>query len=45
MVERCKLCGRKLNSDSKCTNPDCPNCTKDKILSAIEEKQNNNAKQ
>lgn len=35
MTKRCNLCAKKLNEQSKCENPKCPNCIKEKLITEL----------
>lgn len=39
MIKRCNICARKLDEQGKCTNEKCPNCLKEKLISELESKQ------
>lgn len=39
MTKRCNVCAKKLNEGGKCTNEKCPNCLKEKLISELESKQ------
>ena len=39
MIKRCNICAKKLNEENKCTNEKCPNCLKEKLISELESKQ------
>lgn len=39
MIKRCNICAKKLDEQGKCTNEKCPNCLKEKLISELESKQ------
>lgn len=39
MVKRCSLCAKKLDDNGKCTNPKCPKCIQEKIISNLKNKE------
>ena len=39
MTKRCNICAKTLDEQGKCTNEKCPNCLKEKLISELESKQ------
>ena len=39
MTKRCNICAKKLNDEGKCTNPKCPKCIQEEIISNLKNKE------
>lgn len=39
MTKRCNICAKELNDEGKCTNPKCPKCIQERIISTLKNKE------